>query len=108
MDDVLTTATPASDYPLLAEYHRAFYEQRKSYLDASLDAYRSFDKTMTTLSAGALSLSIAFVTQLVLCPRGDPLALACIMGPIRHGPLPDPGLVLHQPICLAACHGAGG
>jgi len=61
--------------PLLIEYHRAFYEQRKSYLDATLAAYKSFDKAMITLSAGALTLSIAFIKELAPGPRAETLWL---------------------------------
>ena len=48
---------------VLGGVRKAFYEQRKTFLEAKLDAHRSFDKTMITLSAGALSLSVAFLKQ---------------------------------------------
>jgi hypothetical protein len=59
-----TEERPDPNNPLLVEYHRAFYDNRKVFLDAELTASKSFDKTMTTLSAGALSLSLTFVAQL--------------------------------------------
>ncbi|QDV38557.1 hypothetical protein ElP_65120 [Tautonia plasticadhaerens] len=55
----------------MQEYHHAFYEQRKGYLDALLDAYRSFDKTMITLSAGALGLSVVFVKEVAPAPAPE-------------------------------------
>ena len=54
--------------PLLVEYHRAFYDQRKDFLAAERETTKAYDKTMTTLAAGAFGLSITFVKQLAPNP----------------------------------------
>lgn len=50
--------------------HEAYTKERDLLIDSEREAARSFDKTMTTLSAGALALSFGFVREM-----GD--AVAC-------------------------------
>jgi hypothetical protein len=43
-------------------------EERKLLIDAKREAARSFDKTMTTLSAGALAISLTVVKEVAMKP----------------------------------------
>jgi uncharacterized membrane protein len=54
----------------MVEYHKAFYELRNKTLDSIADSYKSFDKTLTALSGGALTLSITLVRELFPHPSG--------------------------------------
>lgn len=51
------------------EYHRAFYELRNKTLDSIAETYKSYDRTLITLSSGALALSTSFVKEIVSHPR---------------------------------------
>ena len=48
--------------------NETYREERKLLIDAEREASRSFDKTLITLSAGALVLSVTFVRDLKFVP----------------------------------------
>lgn len=61
-----------SDWMSLKSYH----SERKLLIDAEREAARSYDKTMITLSAGALAFSIGFIKDIAPSPVQRCLLLA--------------------------------
>jgi len=51
--------------------HDVYLKERDLLIDAEREAARSFDKTMTTLAAGALALSFGFVREMKVAPSSD-------------------------------------
>jgi magnesium-transporting ATPase (P-type) len=51
------------------EKRKTYLEERKLLVDAERESARSFDKSMLTLSSGALALSITFIRQIAPAPR---------------------------------------
>ncbi len=51
------------------EKRKTYLEERKLLVDAERESSRSFDKSMLTLSSGALALSITFIRQIAPAPR---------------------------------------
>ena len=54
------------------EKRKTYLEERKLLVDAERESARSFDKSMLTLSSGALALSITFIRQIAPVPRFEP------------------------------------
>jgi FtsH-binding integral membrane protein len=55
--------------------YRIYLDERKSLNDAIKETQRQFDKAILTLAAGALALSLTFITNVVTFPKAETLCL---------------------------------
>ena len=55
----------------LGENHKLYLEERKELIHAEQLMYKSFDRAILTLSAGALGISITFINQIAPYPTRD-------------------------------------
>jgi hypothetical protein len=61
-----------------SEKRKAYLEERKLLIELERSGSESFDKTITTLSAGALGLSITFIHEIAPTPRGETIWLMIV------------------------------
>ena len=54
-----------------ADEYQVYLDERKQLIDAERETAQQFDKAILTLAAGALALSITFITQIAPHPKSQ-------------------------------------